>query len=58
MLDFLTASYPWTKSLHVISMVAWMAGLFYLPRLFVYHVESAEPGSAMSETFKVMEYKL
>ena len=58
MLDFMTAAYPWTKSLHVISMVAWMAGLFYLPRLFVYHVESAEPGSVMSETFKVMEYKL
>ncbi len=58
MLDFMTAAYPWTKSLHVISMVAWMAGLFYMPRLFVYHVERAEQGSATSETFKVMELKL
>lgn len=58
MLDFMTAAYPWTKSLHVISMVAWMAGLFYLPRLFVYHVEGAATGSPTSETFKIMEYKL
>jgi protoporphyrinogen IX oxidase len=56
--QFLTAAYPWTKSLHVISMVAWMAGLFYLPRVFVYHAEQAAPGSATSETFKIMERKL
>jgi protoporphyrinogen IX oxidase len=56
--DFLTAFYPWTKSLHVIAMVAWMAGLFYLPRMFVYHVERAVPGSEASEIFKVMERKL
>jgi putative membrane protein len=49
--------YPWIKALHIISVVAWMAGLLYLPRLFVYHV-SAAPGSEMSETFKVMERRL
>ena len=56
--DFLTAAYPWTKALHIISMVAWMAGLFYLPRLFVYHAERGAPGSELSEMFKVMERKL
>jgi len=56
--DFLAAAYPWVKALHVISVVAWMAGLFYLPRLFVYHAERAAPGSELSETFKVMERKL
>jgi protoporphyrinogen IX oxidase len=49
--------YPWTKAFHVISMVAWMAGMFYLPRLFVYHCDLA-PGSVESERFKVMEYRL
>jgi putative membrane protein len=49
--------YPWTKALHVISMVAWMAGMFYLPRLFVYHCD-LWPGSVESERFKVMEYRL
>ena len=39
MTDFLSAAYPWVKSAHVVSVIAWMAGLFYLPRLFVYHVE-------------------
>lgn len=47
----------WIKALHVISVIAWMAGLFYLPRLFVYHSVS-EPGSVQSETFKVMERRL
>ncbi|MCB9992499.1 MAG: protoporphyrinogen oxidase HemJ [Hyphomicrobiaceae bacterium] len=47
----------WVKALHVISIIAWMAGLLYLPRLFVYHTE-AEAGSAQSETFKVMERRL
>jgi putative membrane protein len=47
----------WVKAFHVISVIAWMAGLLYLPRLFVYHAES-EPGSAQSETFKVMERRL
>ncbi|MFC3704159.1 protoporphyrinogen oxidase HemJ [Devosia honganensis] len=47
----------WFKALHVISVIAWMAGLLYLPRLFVYHA-TAETGSAQSETFKVMERRL
>lgn len=47
----------WVLALHVISVIAWMAGLFYLPRLFVYHVEAA-PGSEKSETFKIMERRL
>ncbi len=55
--DFLIAAYPWIKSLHVISVIAWMAGLLYLPRLFVYHAE-AEAGSDKSETFKIMERRL
>jgi protoporphyrinogen IX oxidase len=49
--------YPWTKAFHVIAMVAWMAGLFYLPRVFVYHAERGVAGSELSETFKVMEAK-
>jgi putative membrane protein len=49
--------YPWTKAFHIIAMVAWMAGMFYLPRLFVYHCDLAD-GSAESERFKVMEYRL
>jgi len=56
--DFLAELYPWTKALHIISVIAWMAGLFYLPRLFVYHAErAAEPGE-LSEVYKVMERKL
>ena len=49
--------YPWTKAFHVIAMVAWMAATFYMPRLFVYHCD-VRPGSAESERFKVMEYRL
>ena len=49
--------YEWVKALHVISVIAWMAGMMYLPRLFVYHAESAV-GSEKSETFKVMERRL
>lgn len=49
--------YPWIKALHVIAIIAWMAGMLYLPRLFVYHCE-AEKGSKQSETFKVMERRL
>lgn len=56
-IDALIRFYPWTKALHVISMVAWMAGMFYLPRLYVYHCDLT-PGSAESERFKVMEYRL
>jgi len=50
-------SYLIFKSLHIMAIIAWMAGLFYLPRLFVYHAD-AKPGSEMSETFKVMERRL
>lgn len=49
--------YEWIKALHVIAVIAWMAGMLYLPRLFVYHCE-AEVGSKQSETFKVMERRL
>lgn len=56
--DFLAEVYPWTKALHVISAIAWMAGLFYLPRLFVYHVEQVEQGSATDAMFQVMERRL
>lgn len=47
----------WIKALHIISVIAWMAGMLYLPRLFVYHA-TATPGSELSETFKVMERRL
>lgn len=57
MIVWLSAAYPWIKSLHIVSMVAWMAGLLYLPRLFVYH-SMAPIGSDTSETFKVMERRL
>lgn len=49
--------YDWIKALHVVAVIAWMAGMLYLPRLFVYHCE-AEAGSKQSETFKVMERRL
>ncbi len=55
--DWVLIAYPWIKALHVISVISWMAGMLYLPRLFVYHC-GAEVGSEMSETFKVMEWKL
>jgi len=57
MSDFLIATYPWIKALHIVSVVAWMAGLLYLPRLFVYHAD-AEIGSDKAETFKIMERRL
>ncbi|MBB4121197.1 protoporphyrinogen oxidase HemJ [Martelella radicis] len=49
--------YLWATAIHVIAVISWMAGMFYMPRLFVYHADSA-PGSEKSETFKVMEYRL
>ena len=49
--------YLWLKAVHIIAVISWMAGLLYLPRLYVYHCE-AEAGSAASETFKVMERRL
>lgn len=57
-MTFLSDYYLWLKSLHVLSLIAWMAALLYLPRLFVYHAERGAPGSELSETLKVMERKL
>lgn len=57
MSEFLAIHYEWLRALHIISVIAWMAGLLYLPRLFVYHAESAH-GSPQSETFKIMERRL
>jgi putative membrane protein len=51
------SGYLWIKAFHVISVISWMAGLLYLPRLFVYHTQQT-PGSDASETFKVMERRL
>ncbi|WP_322891006.1 MULTISPECIES: protoporphyrinogen oxidase HemJ [unclassified Yoonia] len=56
--DLVFALYPWIKSLHIMAVIAWMAGLFYLPRLFVYHAERAAVGSELDQTFQVMEEKL
>lgn len=51
------AAYPWIKAIHVVAIISWMAGLLYLPRLFIYHCD-APVGSQQSETFKVMERRL
>jgi putative membrane protein len=56
-IDALVYIYPWIKAFHVISLIAWMAGLFYLPRLYVYHT-MIKPGTPESERFKVMERRL
>lgn len=53
----LAVLYPWIKSLHIMAVIAWLAGLFYLPRLYVYHCD-ARCGSVDSERFKVMERRL
>jgi len=57
MIELSADAYLWIKALHVISVIAWMAGLLYLPRLYVYHA-AAKPGSELSETLKVMERRL
>lgn len=57
MSGWLAAAYPWVKSAHILAVIAWMAGLLYLPRLFVYHA-AAPVGSNRSKTFKVMERRL
>ena len=57
-MDFLMPYYAWIKALHVMAVIAWMAGMFYLPRLFVYHAERATAGSELDQTFQVMESKL
>lgn len=56
--DFLITLYPWIKAFHIMSVISWMAGLFYLPRLFVYHTEQSTPGDSRDEVFQVMEMKL
>jgi putative membrane protein len=53
----MTAMYLWLKAIHIVAVIAWMAGMLYLPRLFVYHA-AAKPGSELSETFKTMERRL
>jgi len=57
-LDWIIVNYAWWKSFHVISVIAWMAALLYLPRLYVYHAETAPQGSPQAATFEVMERKL
>jgi len=57
MMDFSAETYLWLKALHIISVIAWMAGLLYLPRLFVYHAD-ADAGGELSETLKIMERRL
>ena len=56
-MEISATAYLWIKALHLIAVISWMAGLLYLPRLFVYHCD-AEPGSDKSETLKVMERRL
>lgn len=58
MTDFLASLYPWTKAFHIVSVISWMAGMFYLPRLFVYHAEQSQPGDSRDEVFQEMERKL
>ena len=57
MTAFLSEAYPWTRALHIIAVISWMAALLYLPRLYVYHC-GAEPGSGASEMLKTMERRL
>ena len=57
MIDFIGQYLLWIKALHIIAVMSWMAGMLYLPRLFVYHV-GAEKGSELSETLKIMERRL
>jgi len=57
MTAWVVAWYAWIKALHIVAVIAWMAGMLYLPRLFVYHAGAA-PGSELSETLKVMERRL
>lgn len=57
MQDILSQHYEWLRALHIIAVISWMAGLLYLPRLFVYHAD-AQVGSDVSETFKIMERRL
>ncbi len=56
--DILADWYFWTKSLHIVSVIAWMAGIFYLPRLFVYHAEVVGSGNETDDLFQIMERRL
>jgi len=58
MTEILTSLYPWIKTLHIIAVISWMAGLFYLPRIFVYHVERSNGEDQLNEVFLIMEKKL
>jgi putative membrane protein len=58
MMDYLIAMYPWLKAGHIISVISWMAGIFYLPRLFVHHSEKVEVPSQTDRLFSMMESKL
>ncbi len=58
MTDLLSLAYPWVKALHIMAVLSWMAGLFYLPRLFVYHAERGRTGSEPTLSFEIMEDKL
>ena len=55
--EFLVAAYPWIKALHIVAIIAWMAGLLYLPRLFVYHAD-VPPGSRRAAMLEIMERRL
>lgn len=57
MQDLFLQNYEWLRALHIIAVISWMAGLLYLPRLFVYHAD-VDVGSDISETFKIMEWRL
>lgn len=58
MTDLLATAYPWIKALHVMAVISWMAGLFYLPRLFVYHAERGQIGTEPAASLVIMEDKL
>ena len=58
MMDYLIALYPWLKAGHIISVISWMAGIFYLPRLFVHHSEKVSVPSDTDRLFSMMESKL
>lgn len=58
MSDFLALAYPWVKGFHIISVISWMAALFYLPRLFVHHTEQVGLTGATHDLFTMMEFKL
>ncbi|MGC1505487.1 MAG: CopD family protein [Sulfitobacter sp.] len=58
MSDILALAYPWVKAFHIISVISWMAALFYLPRLFVHHTEQGGLSGPTHDIFSMMEFKL